>query len=125
MGLFGKSKKEKEAEYMQRINVPACLEQDFRMEVEDVFLIVGVGTVVTGRISSGMCREGEAAVLEQTDGSLETVILRIDLHTRERKPNHAAYNTEHVGIALRGIAREQAHPGDVLIVKNGGQYRTR
>ena len=33
MGLFGKSKKEKEAEYMERINVPQCLKQDFVMNV--------------------------------------------------------------------------------------------
>ena len=32
MGLFGKSKKEKEAEYMERINVPQCPETGFYHE---------------------------------------------------------------------------------------------
>lgn len=75
MGLFGKSKKEKvkEAEYMERINVPQCLKQDFIL---------------------------------QNGTAIETVITGIDLCTKERKPNQAAYATEQVGITLRGISKE-------------------
>lgn len=29
MGLFGKSKKERETEYMSRLDVPSCLKEDF------------------------------------------------------------------------------------------------
>lgn len=59
MGLFGKSKKEREKEYMNRLDVPLCLKEDFELIIDDVFTIMGVGTVATGNISTGMCREGE------------------------------------------------------------------
>ena len=31
MGLFGKSKKERETEYMSRLDVPSCLKEDFEL----------------------------------------------------------------------------------------------
>ena len=31
MGLFGKSKKEREKEYMNRLDVPLCLKEDFEL----------------------------------------------------------------------------------------------
>ena len=46
MGLFGKSKKEREKEYMNRLDVPLCLKEDFELIIDDVFTIMGVGTVV-------------------------------------------------------------------------------
>ena len=55
MGLFGKSKKEREKEYMNRLDVPLCLKEDFELIIDDVFTIMGVGTVATGNILIGMC----------------------------------------------------------------------
>lgn len=52
MGLFGKSKKEREKEYMNRLDVPLCLKEDFELIIDDVFTIMGVGTVATGNIVS-------------------------------------------------------------------------
>ena len=43
MGLFGKSKKEREKEYMNRLDVPLCLKEDFELIIDDVFTIMGVG----------------------------------------------------------------------------------
>lgn len=78
MGLFGKSKKEREKEYMNRLDVPLCLKEDFELIIDDVFTIMGGGTVVTGNISTGMCREGENACVYKTNGGvLETIILLI------------------------------------------------
>ena len=70
MGLFGKSKKEREKEYMNRLDVPLCLKEDFELIIDDVFTIMGVGTVVTGNISTGMCREGENACVYKTNGGV-------------------------------------------------------
>lgn len=79
MGLFGKSKKEREKEYMNRLDVPLCLKEDFELIIDDVFTIMGVGTVATGNISTGMCREGENACVYKTNGGvLETIITTID-----------------------------------------------
>lgn len=59
MGLFSKSKKEREKEYMNKLDVPSCLKEDFKLIIDDVFTIIGVGTVVTGNIITGMCRKEE------------------------------------------------------------------
>lgn len=76
MGLFGKSKKEREKEYMNRLDVPLCLKEDFELIIDDVFTIMGVGTVATGNISTGMCREGENACVYKTNGGvLETICI--------------------------------------------------
>lgn len=99
MGLFGKSKKEREKEYMNRLDVPLCLKEDFELIIDDVFTIMGVGTVATGNISTGMCREGENACVYKTNGGvLETIITTIDIHTKERKSNGCGYKTEHISI---------------------------
>ena len=42
MGLFGKNKKEREKEYMNRLDVPLCLKEDFELIIDDVFTIMGV-----------------------------------------------------------------------------------
>ena len=55
MGLFGKSKKERETEYMSRLDVPSCLKEDFELIVDDAFTIMGVGTVATGNILEIYC----------------------------------------------------------------------
>lgn len=123
MGLFGKSKKEREKEYMRKIDVSTCLKQDFAMDIDDVFTIMGIGTVVTGNVSAGMCRVGEEAYITKARGGiLETTITTVDVHTKERKSNGCAYKTEHVGIGLRGISKEQIEKGDTIMVKNANQY---
>ena len=123
MGLFGKSKKEREKEYMNRLDVPLCLKEDFELIIDDAFTIMGVGTVATGNISTGMCREGENACVYKTNGGvLETIITNIDIHTKERKSNGCGYKTEHVGLGLRGVSKEQLEKGDRVIVKNANMY---
>ena len=94
MGLFGKSMREKEEEYMRRINVSECLKQDFRMRIDDTFTLIGTGTVVVGQIVSGMCREGEPVFIVQQSGVLESVITQIDIHTKpeERIMRHMHQN---------------------------------
>ena len=47
MGLFGKSKKEREKEYMNRLDVPLCLKEDFELIIDDVFTIMGVLSVLS------------------------------------------------------------------------------
>ena len=124
MGLFRKSKREKEreAEYLAKINVPACLNQNFSLTIDDTFALVGRGTVVTGVIESGVCRVGEAAVIVQNTGNLDTVITGIDVRVQERRPNGAAYRTERVGLALRGVTKEQIQIGGKVVIYNGGKY---
>lgn len=127
MGLFGKSKKEREKEYMNRLDVPLCLKEDFELIIDDVFTIMGVGTVATGNISTGMCREGENACVYKTNGGvLETIITTIDIHTKERKSNGCGYKTEHVGCALPGFVdskneeKTERNAGYLVVSQSGG-----
>lgn len=123
MGLFGKSKKEREKEYMNRLDVPSCLKEDFELIIDDVFTIMGIGTVATGNILTGMCREGENVRIYKTNGDvIETIITAVDTHTKERQSNGCGYKTEHVGLGLRGISKEQLEKGDKVIVKNANMY---
>lgn len=63
MGLFGKSKKERETEYMSRLDVPSCLKEDFELIIDDIFTIMGVGTVATGHINRDVQRRGKCMYL--------------------------------------------------------------
>lgn len=72
MGLFGKSKKERETEYMSRLDVPSCLKEDFELIIDDIFTIMGVGTVATGNILTGMCRESPKRNLSFPTATWET-----------------------------------------------------
>ena len=40
----------------------------------------------------------------------------------QRKANGCGYKTEHVGLGLRGISKEQLEKGDKVIVKNANMY---
>ena len=46
MGLFGKNKKEREKEYMNRLDVPLFLKEDFELIIDDIFTIMGGGYLV-------------------------------------------------------------------------------
>lgn len=122
-GIIWQKQKEREKEYMNRLDVSLCLKENFELIIDDVFTIMGVGTVATGNISTGMCREGENACVYKTNGGvLETIITTIDIHTKERKSNGCGYKTEHVGLGLRGVSKEQLEKGDRVIVKNANMY---
>ena len=41
---------------------------------------------------------------------------------KERKANGCGYKTEHVGLGLRGISKEQLEKGDKVLVKNANMY---
>ena len=104
-------------------DVPSCLKEDFELIIDDIFTIMGVGTVATGNILTGMCREGENACIYKANGDiLETRITTVDVHTKERKANGCGYKTEHVGLGLRGISKEQLEKGDKVLVKNANMY---
>ena len=85
MGIFGKSKKEREKEYMNKLDVKSCLKENFELIIDDVFTIIGVGTVATGYILTGMCRVGEDVSIYVANGDvLKTTITTVDAHTKEQ-----------------------------------------
>lgn len=123
MNIFKNNKKEQEKEYMKELNIPSCLNENFELIIDDVFTIVGIGTVATGYIISGMCRVTEIASIYESNNELfKSRITMIDVHTKKRKQNDCGYKTEHVGIGLKGIKKEQLKKGMKIIIKNANMY---
>jgi elongation factor Tu len=83
----------------------------FRMTVEDVFSIRGRGTVVTGRIESGMLRVGDELLIYRGDASRTTVVNGIEAFRKTLKEAKAGDN---VGVLLRDVTKDDVAHGDVL-----------
>jgi elongation factor Tu len=92
------------------------VDKPFLMPIEDVFLIQGRGTVVTGRVERGTLKPGEEVeVVGGTDRPLKTVAVSIEMF---RKILDEALPGDNVGILLRGISKEEVWRGQV-VAKSG------
>ncbi|MFZ8802388.1 MAG: elongation factor Tu [Candidatus Calescibacterium sp.] len=88
------------------------VDKPFLMPIEDVFLIQGRGTVVTGRVERGTLKPGEEVeVVGGTDRPLKTVAVSIEMF---RKILDEALPGDNVGILLRGISKEEVWRGQVV-----------
>jgi elongation factor Tu len=85
---------------------------NFHLVVEDVFLIRGRGTVVTGRVEAGSLKPGDEIVLRTKNGDKRTVVTGIESF---RKIKDAAHAGDNVGVLLRDITKEEVQRGDELI----------
>ena len=83
----------------------------FTMTVEDVFAITGRGTVVTGRVTSGVVRVGQRATVTTATGELATTVNAIE---QFRKKADRAGEGDNVGLLLDGITRSDVARGDVV-----------
>lgn len=89
--------------------VPVDYSNDpFHMTVEDVFTVTGRGTVVTGRIDSGIIKVGEHVNISDR---LTSEVLGIELF---RKKLDYAQAGDNCGIYLKDISRDDIQPGDYL-----------
>jgi elongation factor Tu len=88
------------------------VDKPFLMPIEDVFLIQGRGTVVTGRVERGTLKPGEEVeVVGGTDRPLKTVAVSIEMF---RKILDEALPGDNVGILLRGVSKEEVWRGQVV-----------
>ena len=83
----------------------------FTMTVEDVFAITGRGTVVTGRVTSGVVRVGQPATVTTAAGEIATTVEAIE---QFRKKADRAGEGDYVGLLLDGITRSDVARGDVV-----------
>lgn len=84
----------------------------FLMPVEDVFSITGRGTVVTGRIESGVIKIGdEVEIVGLRDGVLKTTITGVELFKKQLERGEAG---DSAGLLLRGTKKEEVERGMVL-----------
>ena len=87
------------------------IDKPFLMPVEDVFSISGRGTVVTGRIESGIVNVGdEIAIIGITD-TKKSVVTGVEMFRKLLDRGEAGDN---IGALLRGVAREDVQRGQVL-----------
>ena len=83
----------------------------FLMPIEDVFTISGRGTVVTGRIESGIVNTGDALEIVGIKDTQTTTCTGVEMFRKSLDEGRAG---ENCGILLRGIDREAVERGQVL-----------
>lgn len=87
------------------------IEQEFLMPIEDVFSIEGRGTVVTGRIESGIIKVGEEVAIIGIKDTTTTTITGVEMFRKLLDEGRAGDN---VGCLLRGTKKEDVERGQVL-----------
>jgi elongation factor Tu len=86
-------------------------DKPYLMPVEDVFSISGRGTVVTGRIESGVVKVGEEIEIVGIRDTKKSTCTGVEMFRKLLDSGEAGDN---VGILLRGIERNDVERGQVL-----------
>lgn len=86
-------------------------DKPFLMPIEDVFSIQGRGTVVTGRIETGIVRVGDEVEIVGIRRSQKTTVTGVEMF---RKLLDEGVAGDNVGVLLRGTKREEVERGQVL-----------
>lgn len=87
------------------------IDKPFLMPIEDVFSISGRGTVVTGRIESGVVKVGEECEIVGIRDTQKTTITGVEMFRKLLDRGEAGDN---VGLLLRGTKREDVERGQVV-----------
>jgi elongation factor Tu len=87
------------------------VDKAFLMPIEDVFSISGRGTVVTGRIESGIVKVSEEIEIIGIKDTQKTTVTGVEMFRKLLDQGEAGDN---VGILLRGTKREEVERGQVL-----------
>jgi elongation factor Tu len=87
------------------------IDKPFLMPIEDVFSISGRGTVVTGRIETGIVNVGEEVEIVGIKDTRKTTVTGVEMFRKLLDRGEAGDN---VGALIRGVAREDVERGQVL-----------
>jgi elongation factor Tu len=87
------------------------LDRPFLMPIEDVFSISGRGTVVTGRVETGIIKVGEEVEIVGIRDTAKTVVTGVEMFRKLLDQGQAGDN---IGALLRGTKREEVERGQVL-----------
>ncbi len=96
-------------EYIPQPDRP--VDKDFLMPIEDVFSISGRGTVVTGRIETGVVNVGDEVEIVGIKDTRKTTVTGVEMFRKLLDRGEAGDN---VGALIRGVAREDVERGQVL-----------
>ena len=89
------------------------VDKPFMMAIEDVFSITGRGTVVTGRIETGVVKVGETVEIVGIRELQTTTVTGVEMFRKLLDEGQAGDN---VGLLLRGIGKEDVERGQVVAV---------
>jgi elongation factor Tu len=95
--------------YVPQPNRP--VDQPFLMPIEDVFSISGRGTVVTGRVESGVINVNDEIEIIGLKDTTKTVCTGVEMFRKLLDRGEAGDN---IGALLRGVNREDIQRGQVL-----------
>ncbi len=87
------------------------VDQPFLMPIEDVFSISGRGTVVTGRVETGIVNVGDECEIVGIKDTTKTTVTGVEMFRKLLDRGEAGDN---IGALIRGVAREDVERGQVL-----------
>ena len=87
------------------------IDKPFLLPIEDVFSISGRGTVVTGRVESGIVKVGEEVEIVGIKDTVKTTCTGVEMFRKLLDEGRAGDN---VGVLLRGTKRDEVERGQVL-----------
>tara|TARA_R110000751_G_scaffold2018_18_gene10437 strand:- start:224921 stop:226096 length:1176 start_codon:yes stop_codon:yes gene_type:complete len=87
------------------------VDKPFLMPIEDVFSISGRGTVVTGRVESGIVNVGDECEIVGIKDTTKTTVTGVEMFRKLLDRGEAGDN---IGALIRGVAREDVERGQVL-----------
>jgi elongation factor Tu len=87
------------------------MDKAFMMAVEDVFSITGRGTVVTGRIETGVIKVGEQVEIVGIRDVRQTTVTGVEMFRKLLDEGRAGDN---VGLLLRGVGKDEVERGQVV-----------
>ena len=87
------------------------VDKPFLMPIEDVFSISGRGTVVTGRVESGIVNVGDEVEIVGIKDTQKTIVTGVEMFRKLLDRGEAGDN---IGALLRGTGRDDVERGQVL-----------
>lgn len=87
------------------------VDQAFLMPIEDVFSISGRGTVVTGRVETGVVNVGDEVEIVGIKDTSKTTVTGVEMFRKLLDRGEAGDN---IGALIRGVGREDVERGQVL-----------
>jgi len=90
---------------------PRPVDKPFLMPIEDVFSISGRGTVVTGRVGTGVIHVGDECEIVGIKDTRKTTVTGVEMFNKLLDEGQAGDN---IGTLLRGIEKNDVERGQVL-----------
>ncbi len=87
------------------------VDKPFLMPIEDVFSISGRGTVVTGRVETGVVNVGDEVEIVGIKDTAKTTVTGVEMFRKLLDRGEAGDN---IGALIRGVGREEVERGQVL-----------